>query len=564
MWLRGGATMATRVLPRLRSGAAVVAAATTTAGGAAALGLAFHQHESAASVAHCEPAASGSALLQQRAEPGASQRLFSWGSLVAASSPDDEVYAKTRSPLDVTFFADQGVRVQQLSHGSTYCVALDDTGSLWVWGAAIGPVPRKMPCPAKVTALASTSESLYAITNRGRVLEWRDFDAQLRDGRAPEPSTLGGGARRATTTRSNPSAAVAYQRLLTALHGSGHAPVNTTPRSPARGSRALLRRSKRLARRVRTCNFGRARRPAALPPAPSRRRPAAALLPPCRRSPSAAWSAAELCAALAKTQAVSLAAGDAHVLIVGSRGDVIAHGDNRRGQCGLAEPDALPRTREPTALAPLPARATMAACGAEHSLVLLDDGSCVSFGDDRNLQLGLRAQKSPKQMREGRTQVALPEIVTQLPDPRERRVVAVAAGGGGLEGGHSLFLTRGPDGDELWVCGHGRWGQLGTKAFTHQSEPRPLTSLSKLREYDESRGRAMSIRIEAIGCGDRHSAALLATGNVFVWGGNERGQLGSGGSQANHTPTMTKSPPELRFAVLRGLSCGPASTAVWT
>ena len=208
----------------------------------------------------------------------------------------------------------------------------------------------------------------------------------------------------------------------------------------------------------------------------------------------------------------------------------------------------------------LPAAATQAACGAGHSVVVLADGTCVSFGDDRNLQLGLR-QCTIKEMRSGRTIIPKPEAVHQL---RDRRVVAVAAGGGGIEGGHTVFLVRGSDGDELWACGYGRWGQLGGKAFTHISEPKPLTTLSKLRQWDESTQKVVPIRISAISCGSRHTAALLESGNVFVWGWNDKGQLGNGGRQGTHTPTMVKSPPELRFTVLRGLACGPDQTAVWT
>ena len=49
--------------------------------------------------------------------------------------------------------------------------------------------------------------------------------------------------------------------------------------------------------------------------------------------------------------------------------------------------------------------------------------------------------------------------------PAGKRAVAVAAGGGGLEGGQTAFVLRDAaagDGaaDELWACGHGR-GQLG-------------------------------------------------------------------------------------------------------
>ena len=65
-------------------------------------------------------------------------------------------------------------------------------------------------------------------------------------------------------------------------------------------------------------------------------------------------------------------------------------------------------------------------------------------------------------------------------------MTAVAAGGRGLDGGHTAFAVRGEAGDELWLCGHGRWGQLGGKAFAHISEPKLVGTLSRLRQYDEA------------------------------------------------------------------------------
>jgi len=205
---------------------------------------------------------------------------------------------------------------------------------------------------------------------------------------------------------------------------------------------------------------------------------------------------------------------------------------------------------------------TQAACGAGHTLLLMSDGSVFTCGDDHNLQLGLR-KRTIAAMRDGRTRVPTPERVTLL--PRDLPVVAIAAGGGGIEGGHSIFLVRGSDadGDEIWACGYGRYGQLGTKAYTHQSEPVKLSTLAKLREWDESKKKVCGIRVTELACGEKHTAALLGTGNVFVWGWNDHGQLGSGGGQGTHTPSLIRSPPELRYTVLKHVACGPNSTAVW-
>lgn len=184
--------------------------------------------------------------------------------------------------------------------------------------------------------------------------------------------------------------------------------------------------------------------------------------------------------AMGKVHAIGVAAGDAHVLMIGRGGEVVAMGDNSRGQLGVGDPMKIPKCEMPNLLEKLPSPAVRAACGGAHSLVLMENGECVSFGDDRNLQLGLRNRTNLKALRdEARTIVATPQVVSCFAGKRIRQV---AAGGGGVEGGHSVFLVDGEEGDELWACGYGRWGQLGGRAYTHVTEPARLTALGKLRE----------------------------------------------------------------------------------
>ena len=45
-----------------------------------------------------------------------------------------------------------------------------------------------------------------------------------------------------------------------------------------------------------------------------------------------------------------------------------------------------------------------------------------------------------------------------------------------------------------------------------------MGTLSKLRQYDEAQQKVQAIKILELGCGERHTAVVLETGNVFVWG----------------------------------------------
>ena len=405
---------------------------------------AYVLHERRFSGAQCESAAPPT------------QRLFSWG-LMRPSETEKFTYCK-ELPSDVSFWASKGLRVVTMSYGAHHAAALDDRGGLWAWGGTAGPTPRQLPCRARITGLASTDASLYAVTKQGKVLEWRDLGAALSAEKPlpAEPATLGG--------------------------------------------------------------------------------------------------------ALAKVAATSIAAGAAHVLVVGRKGELVGFGDNKRGQLGLGPPEEAPQFEAPTILPAVGGPVTAAACGGEHSVALLADGRCVSFGDDRHLQLGVR-NSSIKSLRRGESTVHAPRPVSQL---EGRLVTAVAAGGRGLDGGHTAFTVSGAEGDELWMCGHGRWGQLGLKAFTHVSEPAVVKKLGELREYDEGLKRVSTIKIAQVACGERHTVAVLATGNVFVWGWNDKGQLGTTSKQGTHTPTMLREPTELRFSQLRHVACGPYSTTAWT
>lgn len=83
---------------------------------------------------------------------------------------------------------------------------------------------------------------------------------------------------------------------------------------------------------------------------------------------------------------------------------------------------------------------------------------------------------------------------------------------------HSVALTA--DG-HVFTWGHGGDGQLGLSNYQVQTMPAMVKGLQGENVID-------------IVCGEKHTVALTAGGDVFAWGDNTRGQvcIRSGGGQA--------------------------------
>lgn len=187
------------------------------------------------------------------------------------------------------------------------------------------------------------------------------------------------------------------------------------------------------------------------------------------------------------------------------------------------------------------------AAGANHSLLLSEDGKVFAFGDNSRGQLGqegISHADSPRDVRIERlySKNAISEI----------KASAVAAGGT-----NSFFAVdvTSPDGRksvDAFACGQGLTGTLGTGKWNHvQDTPERVKALSGLQEYNEQANTTLPIRIRSIVVGDGHAAAILnnCSGtndsqeqkifgqDMLFWGANTMGQLGTG--KKNRVPTPT-------------------------
>ena len=192
-----------------------------------------------------------------------------------------------------------------------------------------------------------------------------------------------------------------------------------------------------------------------------------------------------------------VAAGEQHCIILKNDGTLISFGDNSYGQLG--DGGAVSESAVPGPVPGLTGVSAVAA-GARHTLALKGDGTVWSWGSNGSGQLGDGSTVTRK----------VPVRVLNLTN-----IVAVAAGNY-----HNLALKS--DGT-LWAWGSNSSGRLGDGTMTQRNSPVRVT---------------MSGRVIAVAAGYKHSLAETEDGKIWAWGANTNGQLGIGSTNQSLIPVQ--------------------------
>ncbi|XP_073282185.1 uncharacterized protein [Primulina huaijiensis] len=119
-------------------------------------------------------------------------------------------------------------------------------------------------------------------------------------------------------------------------------------------------------------------------------------------------------------------------------------------------------------------------------------------------------------------------------------VISIACGGR-----HSAVIT---DAGAILTFGWGLYGQCGQGNTDDELSPTCVSSL-------------LGIKIEGVAAGLWHTVCISADGDVYAFGGNQFGQLGTGTNQAEILPRLLDA-PSLENVHVKTVSCGARHSAI--
>ena len=228
--------------------------------------------------------------------------------------------------------------------------------------------------------------------------------------------------------------------------------------------------------------------------------------------------------ALRRRPAVDVSTGDSHVAVATSDGAVVAWGTFRTSSGLWAFTPDEQIARSPVVVyTPVDSsgRATALASGTDHVIALTAGGDVYSWGCGEKGRLG-RLPEADADNVSKRDDAAKRKLLTpsKVPNLPAGGVTAVAAGSY-----HSFGIAASPDGSKSDVFGWGlnSYGQLGMPYDFSMPASSQLVYFPK--RVDELCGRG----VVAADGGEAHTVALAASGKVYAFGRSAYGRLGLAG-----------------------------------
>lgn len=209
---------------------------------------------------------------------------------------------------------------------------------------------------------------------------------------------------------------------------------------------------------------------------------------------------------------VQVSAGEGHTAALTADGALYAWGENSSGQLGdgTTADSAVPAPVDTSGVLDGVKLAQVSA-GYSHTVALADDGAVYAWGYGFYGQLGNGATG-------GSASSAVPVAVDLSAVPAGRTITTIAAG---------FYSTTAIDSEgAVYTWGNGAYGQLGNGTTTSTSVPTAV----------DTAGALSGTRITQVAAGWDHMVAVADTGAVYAWGANASGQLGNSSMTPSAVP----------------------------
>lgn len=209
----------------------------------------------------------------------------------------------------------------------------------------------------------------------------------------------------------------------------------------------------------------------------------------------------------------SVSAGYYHSLALDENGKIWAWGGNFHGELGDNSIDnhSKPVAVDISNITATNAKVVAIATGFYHSLALDNNGKVWVWGYNNLGQLGMM----------GVSYVTKPTLFnTNSLTQTGAKVIAITAGNF-----HNLILDNK---GKLWGWGYNKFGQLGNNSTTNS------TSIVAINQTNIP----ATAKIKKVIAGGHHNLILLHTGEIYGWGDNSSGALGTGNTTNASVPTL--------------------------
>jgi alpha-tubulin suppressor-like RCC1 family protein len=217
---------------------------------------------------------------------------------------------------------------------------------------------------------------------------------------------------------------------------------------------------------------------------------------------------------------------------------VYSWGEGSYGELGLGL--CKTRVQEPT---PVKHKSSFnsISCGEHHCVVLDITGNAYSWGQNFDRQLGLYSNDSSKFKSPNYMVEEVMFVPSLLPFSLRHPIKKVSCGA-------RFTVAIGMNGD-LWSWGAGDCGQLGTGICTKKEAPSKVLIYAPLASIHEDSDIIVvnkieeknTVKVADVACGDSHVLAVGNDGSTYVWGLNNRGQLGLEDTDSKSFPSLIPS-----------------------